>query len=86
MCDYDIVIPLRDIDIRAEGKDGKLGVKKELRINVGQTQSNPGGTHIFGDSIMGPFRDGAHAMWDAKHLGNPPIYVVEGNKAQLQGD
>jgi hypothetical protein len=23
-----------------------------------------------------PYRDGAHALWDAKVLGNPPIFVI----------
>ena len=80
ICDYDLVLPLSDIDLRVPTKGPKV-----LRVNIGQTISSGSVADRLGkDRISVPFRDGAHAMWDRVHVGNPPVYAVVGNKAQLQ--
>lgn len=85
VCFYELVIPLNEGDIRREvWEDGvEVGSTdvKVIEINsTGRKSSSPyppctahPGGHRFADT---PYRDGAHAMFDAKHLGNPPIFVV----------
>lgn len=63
-CDYGLVMPLRELDIRAE-VDGKHGVKDHM-FHVFSTTAVSGGAPMPGDV---PFRDGAHAKWDNEALG-----------------
>lgn len=83
-CHYELVIPLDKFDIRAEQKGPRGGCRpplKELAIPMkpptlrGSTQTPC--TSVSGERYCDtPFRDGAHAHWDAKVLGDPPIYVI----------
>jgi hypothetical protein len=58
-------------DIRNDEKQG-FGV-----IELGSTSVGGGRLPWDGElSHATPFRDGAHAHWDAKQFGNLPIYVV----------
>jgi hypothetical protein len=84
-CAYSLVLPLDEFDIRREGKDGKK-VRSEICIEIGRTKVSGGrGQGPIWDAkyIDTPYRDGAHSLWDAKHLGNLPVYVVCGDKAML---
>jgi hypothetical protein len=84
MCHYELVIPLDRYDIRAEQEGPRGGRRPPLRElvvrmkppSVRGSTATPctaqDGSRYYDD----PFRDGAHAQWDAKHLGNPPIYVI----------
>ncbi|WP_176331569.1 hypothetical protein [Burkholderia vietnamiensis] len=83
-CHYELVLPLGEWDVRAEryGDDGEpLPKLKELivpmkspslRESTNMPCGDPSGQRYY-DS---PFRDGAHAWWDSKLLGNPPIFVI----------
>lgn len=83
-CHYELVLPLDKYDVRAEQEGPRGGQRpplKELVIPIkppsvrgstGVPCTAPGGTRYYD----APFRDGAHAKWDAKVLGNPPIYVI----------
>lgn len=83
-CHYELVIALRKTDVRAEQygpRGGRLPNLKELVVPIkppslrGSSQTPctwSDGTR----SYDAPYRDGAHAMWDAEQLGNPPIYVI----------
>lgn len=81
VCYYNLVIPLKETDIRrATAGDNTLS------INIGRTDSVGFLTDeidLARGTINTPFRDGAHAMWDAKHLGNLPVYAVYGPWAML---
>lgn len=83
-CHYELVIALRKHDIRAEQEGPRGGRRpnlKELAIPIKQPSlrgsSQTPCTFLDGTrSYDPPYRDGAHAMWDAEHLGNLPIYVI----------
>lgn len=83
LCHYELVLPLDQYDIRREvWKDGEeVGRCDELVIPM-KGPSMRGGSNTPCETRDGsryyddPFRDGAHAQWDAKVLGNPPIYVI----------
>lgn len=83
-CHYELVIPLGKYDIRAE-QAGPRGGKRPNRTELVLAIKEPSirgsdgvpctaqdGTRYYD----APYRDGAHAKWDAKVLGNPPIYVI----------
>jgi hypothetical protein len=85
-CHYEIVILLGEFDIRREvyDEDGEMKKKKlprELVIQIKGPSLRGGQTTPCGE-VGGeryadtPFRDGAHAMWDALQLGEPPIFVI----------
>ena len=79
-CHYELVMPLREHDIRREDEDGRdvrsefvVAMKEpQLRGSTGVPCQAPDGTR-YCDT---PFRDGAHAHWDAEVLGNLPVYVI----------
>ncbi|HEP6276813.1 TPA: hypothetical protein VDA67_006462, partial [Burkholderia vietnamiensis] len=83
-CHYELVLPLGEFDIRAEqeGPDGErlpnlkelvVPMKKPtLRSSSGIPCTAQDGSRYYDD----PYRDGAHAWWDSKVLGNPPIFVI----------
>lgn len=85
LCHYELVLPLDKYDIRADiyGK-GDIPLKKkrkELVVAMKEPSlrgsSNTPCTAMDGTRYFdAPFRDGAHAHWDAKLIGNPPIYVI----------
>lgn len=83
-CDYNLVLPLREHDIRREDGDGEQ-VRSVLTVRIGQTKvdgPSPLRTHQGETWIETPLRNGVHAQWDAEHL-KLPVYVVAGGKAQL---
>lgn len=83
-CHYELVIPLGKYDIRAEQTGPRGGKRPDLtelvlaikepsiRGSDGVPCTAQDGTRYYD----APYRDGAHAKWDAKVLGNPPIYVI----------
>ena len=84
-CHYELVMPLGKWDVRAEVyKNGKELKKKltELVVqmktpSLRQTSSRfPPCTYETGRFCDTPFRDGAHIQWDAKELGNLPMYCI----------
>lgn len=88
-CVYSVVIKLGDYDIRKERVDENY----EPLPNVPTHSAELGKTlstgevgrkwHREQDAIGTPYRDGAHAQWDAKQLGNLPIYAVACGRAML---
>lgn len=84
-CHYELVLPLDEFDVRAEREteDGEpLPKLQELVIPI-KGPSLRGSDRVPCQDIGGgarfydaPYRDGAHAMWDAKLIGNPPIFVI----------
>jgi hypothetical protein len=84
-CHYELVIPLDKYDIRAEQegpRGGKRPPLKEMVIpmkgpSLRESQGVPCTDQFSGQRYYdAPDRDGAHAMWDAKLIGNPPIFVI----------
>lgn len=78
-CRYELVMPLRDGDIRGdEGKKKRrqltvrMGVKT-LRGSDCEPMYRWPTNEFFADA---PYRDGRHAEWDANALGGIPIYVI----------
>lgn len=91
VCRYSLVIPLDRLDIRAEGYGDHgetiYGAKRELAVEMGNTFSSGSLERLYdaeSDTVREPFRDGAHASWDAPHVGNPPIYAVCLGRAELR--
>lgn len=84
-CHYELVILLDEFDVRREAyRDGRQ-LKKKLPRELAIAMKGPSlressetpctamdGTR-YADT---PFRDGAHATWDAVQLGCPPIFVI----------
>lgn len=83
-CHYELVMPLGEHDIRREIYDDEgeiveevnqfIVAMKEPSIRGGAATPTVAqdGTRFYDD----PFRDGSHAMWDAKLLGGLPVYVI----------
>lgn len=65
-CDYELVIPLGEHDIRRESGP-------ELVAKLGTTFTSSGRDE---PPDYAPFRDGAHAKWDSEALGGLPVYVI----------
>ena len=83
-CFYNLVLPLDKYDVRRERTRKKGERIAELTMEIGATQRMGGGGSPLQEwGIATPYRDGAHALWDAKLLGNLPIYAVCEGKAQL---
>ena len=79
-CDYELVFPLREIDIRRETDAGDVA---EFRASLGcmRTQRRKHGLVDFDrGEIETPYRDGAHICWDSQTL-NLPAFVVCGTQA-----
>jgi len=84
-CHYELVLPLREHDIRREVYDDdgmQTGEVAELvvplkpptrRSGGGEPCRAQDGTHY----CDAPYRDGAHAKWDAAALGGLPVYVLD---------
>lgn len=83
-CHYELVIPLDEYDIRREEYDDEGNCTKGPRESViamkPPTLRGGGGTPCTAQDgtryYDAPYRDGAHAQWDAKSIGDPPIYVI----------
>lgn len=83
-CRYELVIPLGEHDIRREvRKNGRLLKRtiSELVVQIkepsfrGSTET-PCCTRDGMRYCDTPYRDGAHALWDAEKLGKLPIFVI----------
>ncbi len=82
-CHYELVLPLRGTDIRRDvWKDGEeVGEVEELAVPIKEpTLRGSNGTPCTAQDgtryCDTPYRDGAHARWDAEVLGNPPIFCI----------
>jgi hypothetical protein len=83
-CHYELVLPLDKYDIRREvyNDDGEeIGEVDELVValkppSLRGSSCTPCKAQDGTPYYDPPYRDGAHAGWDAKVLGNPPIYVI----------
>lgn len=72
-CSYELVLPLREFDIRNDAKTG------HAVIELGRTRVGGSGAPPWRHSeprSCTPYRDGAHALWDSAVLGGLPVYVV----------
>jgi hypothetical protein len=80
-CHYELVLPLREHDIRREDDDGN-DVRSELVIPIkGPTIRGSTRKPCWNDEdntyeFDAPFRDGAHAAWDAPLLGDIPVVCI----------
>lgn len=84
-CFYNLVLPLKESDIRREDKDGNK-VWNELTVQINQTEVTGSPLSPINDQrgyIETPFRDGMHAIWDSKALGGLPVYAVADGVAYL---
>lgn len=66
VCDYELILPLGEYDMRRKGGRDYLALKL-------------GGTRVkttAREMTDTPFRDGAHASWDSKALGGMPVVVI----------
>lgn len=93
ICWYTMVLPLRDIDCRLDYHTGADKENKTLRIPICHTIESipkhldpdyigPVFPNQDGGSILLPFRDKMHAIWDAAEL-KLPVYVSYKDQAQL---
>lgn len=87
MCHYELVLPLGEHDVRREVYDKRGNLKKKERTELVAALKEPS---LRSSSGMlppcsaqngaryydAPYRDGAHAKWDAKLLGGLPIYCI----------
>lgn len=79
LCNYELCIPLGEHDIRRDGKDGEK-VRDTFTILICTTKRGASlppciavdGTYFFD----APYRDGAHATWDAPKMGGIPIICI----------
>ncbi len=77
LCHYELILPLDEHDVRKEISNTDHLVIPIKEPTVRTSTSTPcfqkGIDGAFADT---PYRDGAHAIWDSKKLGDLPIYVV----------
>lgn len=66
-CDYLLILPLQEADIRRKRKKDHLAVKLSAGTTCNSTAP---------DAIDSPYRDGAHASWDSEALGGIPVFVI----------
>lgn len=87
-CHYELVISLDEYDVRREiyknGRQLKKKLPREFIVPM-KSPSLRNSSSRFPPCTSGdgrtryadtPYRDGAHAMWDAIQLGCPPIFVI----------
>lgn len=83
-CHYELVLPLGKHDIRREvyNEDGEMTGKVSELVAPLKPPTLRGSSSTPCEAKDGtryydaPYRDGAHAQWDAKALGGLPIYVI----------
>lgn len=77
ICDYMLVLDKPSVgDARSNGPKGAYA-----RLNVEyvlNSTGRSGGPAMGKDFLDAPFRDGAHATWDAPKLGNLPVFITFG--------
>jgi len=85
VCFYELVLALNEHDCRREQEPGPRGGRRpdlpHKVVELGETRRSAGrdpcvtypDPHLMFDT---PYRDGAHAKWDAPKLGWLPVYVV----------
>lgn len=78
------MLPLRENDIRREVYDAegmKAGEVTELVVALKpptrRTGAEPCRTQDGASYYDAPYRDGAHACWDAEALGGIPVFVID---------
>lgn len=87
LCHYELVLPLRDGDIRREvtADDGEpLADVSELVVAMSAEPTKrdscldnlPCSLQDGSRWCDPPYRDGAHAQWDSAALGGLPMYVI----------
>lgn len=82
-CEYLLVLPLKEHDIRREDEEGNA-IFNETSILMNETIVTGGGYPVVENkSIDTPYRDRAHAKWDAAILNNLPVYAVCDGQAYL---
>lgn len=88
-CVYSLVLKLGEYDIRRESCDDEgndLPKVDTVSILMGGTFSTGNASSRYlekDDRVVSPYRDGAHAGWDTKQLGNLPVYLVSCGRAML---
>jgi hypothetical protein len=85
VCLYTLVLPLRDSDIRCEGEEGAK-VRREWHALIGATRIGGNTPLIHGNRVDTPFRDGAHANWDAEKLGLQVWAVCDRTTSRIERD
>lgn len=84
-CHYELVLPLGEFDCRRDiyDEDGnEVGQRTELVVpfkgcTIRGSEHEPcWDRHANLWYADAPFRDGAHADWDAAVLGAPPVFVI----------
>lgn len=81
LCHYELVLPLGEYDIRKEDSEGEQYRNKIVMMITEPTRRTSGAVPCQSREHEGyffdtPYRDGAHAMWDSRVLGNIPIKVI----------
>ena len=76
-CFHEFVFPIWEYDIRSTDFNGSLFGVVELGRCTRSGSTTPDWASNLAQTY--PFRTSAHAVWDAVHFGNPPIYVVAPN-------
>lgn len=91
-CIYSLVLKLGEHDIRGERSDddgNDLPKVDTISFEMNRTRSTGTAASRYylkkwgQDKVDTPFRDHAHAHWDAEQLGYLPIYAVAGGRAML---
>lgn len=82
-CEYLLLIPLAEGDIRRDAEDCEDGmVKIRFSTTRDRKQVWEGIDPMLCDGrIILPHRDGKHAGWDSAHLGNLPVWATYNGKA-----
>lgn len=82
VCHYELVFPLRPLDVRStDNGNSRFGV-----VTLGRTLMRGGGEtppwHYDDIRNRRPYRDGVHADWDAEMFGGWPVYVFGDDKRE----
>jgi len=80
-CSYDLLLPVGQGDVRNEAKAGKPGYTT-ANISATEIEDWDGPIDETG-RLTTPFRDGAHAAWDAHRLGFPAFVVFGRARRQI---
>lgn len=82
VCDYLLIIPLTEGDVRRQDSNAQGDV---ICYHLGHTTERAnkhlGHSQFTEYGIARPKKDGQHAVWDAVHLGNLPVWVTYAGKA-----